>query len=312
MPLQIIRYNKAGGALVQVDTAATVNVSKATFVRRQSNIIVPIPGEQHFGMPMGPEATEFTATFPWDMTNPPASGTLYKDSLKRWTTNSVYGITPTGSLTNDITTGHYLAKSIVHSRKAPGVRGAPGNVFKSRWEVTMNFIKLRASDVTDCPTFYDVTLSNSYGGASTVPYFKMTNVLDSSYVETLLSSVKVSHTGSGQAFALYDEEALTILPPLGNTGPVIDIEFRVSSNTNFNTIKDWAKTRSLVVAVDQRHYDEFDIDNPTSYYSRWMVGGISWDREATSGAAYATDSSKINRKITMTLTRYWGYELVEV
>lgn len=309
MPLVITRYNKAGGALVQMDTAATVNVSKVTLIRKQSNIIVPIPGEQHFGMTMGPEATEFTAVFPWDQTAPPASGTLYKDSLKRWTTNSIYAVTPTGSMVSDITTGYYLAKSIIHERKAPGIRAPPGGAFQPVWHVTMNFIKLRSTDVTDCPTFNDITISNSYVGGNVVPYFKMTNLQDSSYVETTLSSIKVSHTGAGQAFALYDEEALTILPPLGNTGPVIDIEFRVSNNDLFTTIKDWAKTRSLVVSTDQRHYNEFDIDNPTTYYSRWMVGGLSWDREATSGAAYST-KGLINRKITMSLTRYWGWELV--
>jgi len=234
---------------------------------------------------------------------------LYRDSLKSWTCNSVYGITPTGSLANVITTGHYLAKSIVHERKAPGIRAPPGGAFQPVWHVTMNFIKLRASDVVDAPVFEDVTLSNSYVGADPVPYFKMTNQQDSSIIETKLSSIKVSHTGNGQAFALYDEEALTILPPLGNTGPVIDIEFRVSSNDAFTTVKDWAKTRSLVVATDQRHYNEFDIDNPTTYYSKWIVNGMSWDRESTSGATYAV-KGYVNRKITMSLTRYWGYELI--
>jgi hypothetical protein len=313
MPLAITRQVKTGGTLVDADgVTANTNPSKITVIRKMNSVIVPIPGEQHFGLPIGPEANEFTAEWVWDMTNPPCAGTLYRNSLKQWTGNSIYSIVASGSLTNDIATGKYLLKSLTHERKAPGVRGAPGGTFQPVWKVKGNFIKLRDTDVTDCPNFTDVTVSNSYSGADPTPYFKMTSTLDATSITTKLSSIKVTHTGSVQAFALYDEEAITILPPLGSVGPVIDIEFRIANNTDFGTVKSWAASRSTVVGVDQRHYNEFDIDNPTTYYSKWIVGNINWDRDPTSGADYARLSTNVNRKITMSLTRYWGYELIEV
>jgi hypothetical protein len=223
----------------------------------------------------------------------------------------VYAATPSGSISNDIQTAYYLAKNITHERKAPGTHGVAGVAYP-RWNVTIQLMKLRASDVTDCPTFTDYTTSNPYAGGDITPYFKMTNMLDATSITTKLSSIKVTHTGQAQAFPLYDEEALTILPPLGNVGPVIDIEFRISSNTDFNTVKLWAATRSTVVKTDQRQYDEFDIDNEPTYHSKWIVSGISWDRDVASGGAYATNPVSVNRKITMSLTRYWGYELIEV
>lgn len=309
MGLALTRYIKSGGTLIAADgSVANTIPSKVVLVRRMNSIVVPIPGEQHFGMPMGPEAVEFTVTFPWDMYSPPCAGKTYAQSLKQWTCNSIYAATPNGSLVNDIQTGYYIAKTISHERKAPGVHGESG-VSYPRWVVTIQLMKLRNSDVSDCPTFTDYTSSSPYTGGNTTPYFKMTNILDDSSITALPSSIKVTHSGQAQAFALYDEEALNILPPLGNVGPVIDIEFRISSNTDFNTVKLWAATRSTVIKVDQRQYDEFDIDNEPTYHSKWIVSALNWDRDVASGGAYATAGS-VNRRITMSLTRYWGYELM--
>jgi len=274
--------------------------------------LTPIPGEQHFGMPMGPEAVEFSVNFLWDQSNCPCPGRTFAQSLKQWTCNSIYAATPYGSLVNDIATAHYIAKTITYDRKAPGVKGVKNGscTLYPVWNVTMNLMKLRDSDVTDCPTFTDYTISNSYSGSSLTPFLEMTNVLDDSDITVQPSTIKVAHTGQPQAFALYDEEALSILPPLGNVGPVIDIEFR-ASNADFELIKGWAATRTTVVSTDQCQYDEFDIDNAPSYYSRWIVSGYSWDRDVGSGGQY-TATGKVTRRIAMSLTRYWGYELLEV
>ena len=305
MPLAIGRMKKSGGIMTLNDpVAANVVLSKLNKVSKMNEVSVGVPGDLHVGVPIGPEAKEYQLEFPWNMNVPPEVGQTYTDSLKKWTCNSIYYLAPTGALADDITTGYYLPRNVTHSRDKIGMYGG-----EARWLVSMNLIKLRDSDVTDCPDFDDVMPSNPYPGTDYHPMFKMTEERYGTSFVTKLTKVTVKHTGSPQAFALYDEEAIAILPPLGNIGPVIDIEFKIRQDVDFQLIKMWGATRSLIVAVDQVAYPEFDIDDPiTPKYSRWIGSNIAVSRPLASALALGITQ----REVTMSLTRYWSYDFIEV
>jgi hypothetical protein len=306
MPLAITRVKKLGGVWVAADgVPANTTLSKFTVINKMEAVTTPVPGDSHISVAIGPEAKAYTIEFPWNMNEAPCVGQTYVESLKRWTCNSVYAATPTGSLVDDMQVGYYLAKTITTTREKTGMAGAV-----ARWMVSLNLVKLRDQDVIDCPDFQDEVQHNPATSTATEPMFKMTNARTGEVLTTKLTKVTVKHNGSVQSFPLYDEEAITILPPLGNVGPQIDIEFRVKSRAEFNTISMWGATRTLIVGVDQVGYPEFDIDNPPTYYSKWIGSGISSVRAVASGAGYASGFTE--RMVSMSLLRYWSYQIIEV
>jgi len=275
--------------------------SSITVTKKTTSVITPIPGEQHLPIPIGPEAKEILIEAPWNLNNPPCPEfPEYKDSLKNWTCNSIYTVTTLGSLVQEEIDGHYLAKAIGTTRDKTGMAGA-----KSTWKLNMNLIKLRDVDVVDCPAFNDTTVSSTIASTGATPYIRMVNLLaPSEVIQVGLIKIVVKHQGSIQSFPLYDCEALTILPPLGNIGPVIDITFRVNTVAMYTLIKAWAAYRSLVVSTTQNMYPEFDNDG-TGYDSKWIVNNISIARGSASGAGVVQGQTL--RIVSMSLTRYWRY-----
>jgi hypothetical protein len=287
-PLVITRYVKRSGVLVAADgIGANLYPSKLTNIRKLNCVITPIPGEQHLGIPIGPEVKEITIDSPWNMNNNPCSTKTYQESLKNWTCNSIYGIVPSGSLIDEVdgTPGYFLAKSISTVRDKTGMAGAV-----NRWDLNMNLVKIRDEDVTDCPDFEDTTVSNTSVSTGSPVLTLTTTQYTNQTVDLQLTKIQVKHVGAVQAFPLYDEPALTVLPPLGNTGPVIDIDFRLKSVADYQMVKSWAATRSTMVTVDEAiGYPEFDIDNAPTYWSRWIVSSINVNRSPGSGGAFASN-----------------------
>jgi hypothetical protein len=316
MALTIERMKKVGGVMTLADySPATFNLSKLIKISKVNEVTVGVPGDLHVGVPIGPEAKEYQLEFPWNMAVAPGGNHSYTDSLKNWTCNSIYRLTPTDATADDICTysgtpSYYIPRNITTTRDKVGLAGGSLDTGGyGRWVVSMNVIKLRDEDVTDCPDFEDVMPATTNLGANFVPKFTMTELRYGNSITTKLTKVVVKHTGSPQSFALYDEEAIAILPPLGSIGPVIDIDFRISSNTDFQLIKMWGATRSLIVGVDQDCYPEFDIDDPgNSFYSKWIGSNINVSRPIGSRVSAGTTY----REVSMSLTRYWTYNIIEV
>ena len=334
MSLTIERMKKVGGVMTLADpAAAVVNLSKLTKISKINEVIVGVPGDLHVNVPIGPEAKEYQLEFPWKMVTPPEGPVTYETSLKNWTCNSIYRLTPFDAIFDDIATydnvpAYYMPRNVTTTRDAK--TGTAGGVLPDgasfagmypRWTVSMNLIKIRDEDVTDCPDFEDVMPYNPYTGTDYGPTFVMTNVLDgvTTTFYTKLTKIVVKHTGQPQSFALYNEEAIAILPPLGNIGPVIDIDFRISNDEDYQLIKMWGATRSLIVGVTQVGYPEFDNDRAgvsndkggwiiPPFYSKWIGSNINVSRPIGSAVA----SGKTYREVSMSLTRYWSYEIIEV
>lgn len=317
MALTVERMKKVSAVMTLADAApATVNLSKLTKISKINEVTVGVPGDLHVGVPIGPEAKEYQIEFSWNMANQPAGNHTYEETLKNWTCNSIYRLTPSGATADDISTyggqlQYFIPRNVTTTRDKTGMAGGvlPTGGYR-KWMVSMNLIKLRNEDVTDCPDFEDVMPSNPYAGDPNNyhPMFKMTELRYGDSITTKLTKIVVKHTGNPQAFALYDEEAIAILPPLGNIGPVIDIDFKISSDTDFQLIKMWGATRSLIVGVDQVAYPEFDIDNPPTFYSKWIGSNINVSRPIGSAVASGTTY----REVSMSLTRYWSYNIIEL
>jgi len=322
MALTIERMKKVGGVMTLADySPATFNLTKLTKISKVNEVTVGVPGDLHVGVPIGPEAKEYQLEFSWKMANQPGGNHSYETSLKNWTCNSIYRLTPTGATADDIATydgnpSYYIPRNITTTRDKIGIAGGAlpdGTNFAGGypdWKVSMNVIKLRNEDVTDCPDFEDVMPSNPYTGISYPPSFTMAELRYGNVLTTKLTKVVVKHTGQPQSFALYDEEAIAILPPLGSIGPVIDIDFRISKDTDYQLIKMWGATRSLIVGITQVAYPEFDIDKTTApkFYSKWIGSNINVSRPIGSAVASGTTY----REASMSLTRYWTYEIIEV
>lgn len=314
MALTIERMKKASAVMTLADYApATVNLTKLTKINKVNEVIVGVPGDLHVNVPIGPEAKEYQLEFSWNMANPPEGNHTYVESLKNWTCNSIYRLTPDGVTMDDIVTydgtpAYYIPRNVTTTRDKTGMAGgALVTGGYQRWMVSMNLIKLRDEDVVDCPDFEDVLPSNPYVGGIYAPSFTMTELRYGNAITTKLTRIVVKHTGNPQAFALYDEEAIAILPPLGNIGPVIDIDFKIQTTEQMDLIKMWGATRSLIVGVTQTGYPEFDIDNPPTFYSKWVGSNINISRPIGS-----VTGSKTEREVSMSLTRYWSYEIIEV
>lgn len=305
MSLTIERMKKVATVMTLADYApATVSLSKLTKINKVNEVIVGVPGDLHVSVPIGPEAKEYQLEFPWNMNYPPEGAHTYVESLKNWTCNSIYRLTATGATADDIPTAYYIPRNVTTTRDKTGLSGG-----LQRWVVSMNVIKLRDVDVTDCPDFEDVMPATTNLGAERPPRFQMTELRYGASITTKLTKIVVKHTGQPQSFALYDEEAIAILPPLGNIGPVIDVDFKIRSDVDFQIIKMWGATRSLIVGIDQDAYPEFDIDNPTdSFYSKWIGSNINVSRPLGG----ALQSGITEREVSMSLTRYWSYNIIEV
>jgi hypothetical protein len=303
-PLIITRLIKAGTLQSPTgEVPAYLYPKSITVTKKVTSVITPIPGEQHLPIPIGPEAKEIAVNAPWNLNNNPCANKSYTESLKNWTCNSIYQVQVDGSLVSEDIDGYYLAKTISTARDAKtGTASGLG-----RWDLSIQLIKLRDEDITDCPDFTDITESAT-PSTGDAPFLIMTRVgTESQTITRPLTSLKVSHQGAVQSFPLYDEEAITILPPLGNTGPVVDVSFTVTNTVEYDLIQTWAATRNLVVQTTQCKYPEIDNDGG-GYHSKWIVTNVSIQRASAS----ALDPTHVFRNVSMSLTRYWRYAQLEL
>ena len=149
---------------------------------------------------------------------------------------------------------------------------------------------------------------------------RMENVNDSTqYFDRPLTKITLKYTTTPPAFPIPGEAPLMILPPMGTVGPIVDIEFWTTTNADFERIKRWVTgyQGDTVLRCAKTSYEEIDDDAGSTVgvkNSKWLIGQTQVVRGTASGAAYnpTTDVGRVDRKITMSLTRYWNWELIAI
>jgi len=117
-----------------------------------------------------------------------------------------------------------------------------------------------------------------------------------------VQSIEMGYKSSKQDVAIPGEDHIGI--PLGYEGPTITLS-SIIKGTDLAAATGW--TGNTILVVDKTSYLEFDIDNPPTVYSRWIIDNIGWKRASTtaSNAGLGDQEWQFN----LTLVRYWGQEL---
>lgn len=340
--VQIWRLVKINdGQWQQVDTLVTkVLVNKMETTRQTETAMYAIPSDYHIAIPLGSNARTYNVGFIWDEYNQ-CGGTAFTfgTTLKQWDCSTLYYINlRQSSMFADVGPDdqYVICKQLQIERSAPGLsRGVdsltqPGyNRPLGRWKVSMSCVTAPTPSMEVCPAF-------------TIPYMWPTphmrtdkiglyleNVADpTQYIDARLTHIVVTYQTDAETFAVPGQMPIAILPLLGSTGPVIDIEFNVKNDEDFARIQSWVTGRGgdTVVRAASTSYDEIDDDDPTGVYtspvngvykhSKWIVSSMQVSRTHASGGAFdpvtatGTDTQGNWRHVQMTLTRYWKWELM--
>ena len=115
---------------------------------------------------------------------------------------------------------------------------------------------------------------------------------------------QIQYQLNGQKDASPIPESRHIQIPLGVEGPYITLDAYVQGAQQ-NIMQNW--TFNTAIAITNTSYLEFDVNNPTTYYSVWLVNSAKFNRLPT----YVAETSTSNQRwaITLSLVRYWGWEL---
>jgi hypothetical protein len=123
------------------------------------------------------------------------------------------------------------------------------------------------------------------------------------YVDIGVQDITFEYKSSKQDIAIPGENHIGI--PLGYEGPTITLN-GIVKGTDLVGATGW--TGNTVLKCEKTSYTEFDIDAPTTNYSRWIIESIGWRRAVASAATGALGSQEW--QLSLVLVRYWGQELV--
>jgi len=330
MPTQIWRLVKIeDGQWQQPDNyIASVNLKKLQHTRKGGMIQQAIPQEVHLVIPMGVEPREYSVSFEWDEYDQCGSSmfTNFGNTLKQWDCSSLYYLNmrdTSGFHDVEPDDQYVIAKSIEISRVPPGlsksqVVDSVGRLYK-RWEVTMNLLTAPTPSMLMAPAFelpvlYGLPTLRTDGFIG----LRMENIDDpTEYFDRPLTKIALKYTTSPPSFAIPNEVPVMILPPLGTIGPIIDIEFWLNSNEDYDRVKRWATgvDGDTVLKCTKTSYEEVDDDEGDTIEvknSKWIIAQMQVVRGLGSGGAYdpVTDVGRVDRKVTMSLIRYWKWELM--
>lgn len=247
-----------------------------------SKVLVAIPNETHLAIPLGYEGPELQVDYI-------SMHAATFQELRKWDCNwHVKAIVST--LSYDIPQDSYWLLTGIDTKR--------GKAYVNRWDIKFTLKRqwnfegdIQASTPWE-PTEPTLRTDGIVG-------VELTDISTAEAINFPCYSISYSHKGSDVSVAIPDENPL--LCPLGTQGPKIQIE-AIIDGTKAEVVRDW--NTNTILRCTKTSYLEFDLEDlaaPT-YYSRWIVDGVSLKRSGPVAAASAVSDQKWD--VTVNLIRY--------
>jgi len=285
MSLVLQRLNPTNGATY--GTAITVGpisgLGRGTSIQ---NMIQPIPQSKHIIVPLGDQGPTITLT-----------GKMHTNAnfteLRKWWPSNWYVKATTSSLTDDIPLNSiWLVDEVKTTRK---------KAYLDWWDIGLQLTReWDYQAFTDAPIPFEPTTptlrTDGINGVTLLDIESTDSITLRPY------QLEYQFKGDKEIAAIPGQHHVQI--PLGCQGPFVTMNAHVNG-TDFDTIREWDGPK--VSAVTATSFLEFDLDAAPTYYSRWLVNSIQFKQAATNAAS--SDVSKTWHDVTLSLVRYWDWEL---